>query len=65
MAPEFSQNTMRITPWATHGQVPSARSQKDVMLAANGGHMGPKRIPKSLFLASGFVNFWVFFHIHF
>ena len=33
---------MQITPWATHVQVPSARSQKDVTLAANGGHMGPK-----------------------
>ena len=28
MAPEFIRNTMQIIPWATHGQVPSARSQK-------------------------------------
>ena len=42
MAPDFSQNTMQITPWATHVQVPCARSQKNVTLAANGGHMDPK-----------------------
>ena len=43
MATEISQNTMHITPWATHWQVKSVRSQKDVMLAASWGHMGPKR----------------------
>ena len=35
-----------ITFWVIHGQVPSARLQKDVMLAADGGHMGPKEGPQ-------------------
>ena len=55
--PNSATNTMRITPWATHGQVPSARSQKDVTLAANGGHMDPKRDPKSVFFGIRFCQF--------
>ena len=57
MAPEISLNTMQITPWATHGQVASARSQTYMTLAANvcvcvcvckggGGHMGLKTQPQ-------------------
>ena len=34
---------MQIIVWVTYGQIPSAMSQTDVMLSANGGHMGPKR----------------------
>ena len=46
MLTEFTKNAMQITPRATHGQVPSARSQKDIMLAANWGHMRPNRGPQ-------------------
>jgi hypothetical protein len=48
---------MHITPWATHGQVPSARSQKDGTLAANWGHMGPNRGPKIIVFGIGFRHF--------
>ena len=44
MAPKRHPNSakiLQITPWAAHVQVPSARSQNDAILAANGGHMGP------------------------
>ena len=61
MAPEFNKNTKLITPWPTHGQVPSARSQKDVMLAANRKHiMGPKRGPQAFVLG---IRFWQFLDI--
>ena len=57
MAPEFNQNTMQIQFWATHGQVPSARSQKDVMLAANWQYMGPKRDYQIIIFGIRFYQF--------
>ena len=56
MAFDFSQNTMQIISWAAHGQIPSAMSQKDAMT----GTWVRNMVPKSLFLATGFVNLRVF-----
>jgi hypothetical protein len=55
--PNAAKMPWGITPWATHGQVPSARSQKDVALAANGGHMGTKRGPKIVVFGIRFCHF--------
>ena len=65
MARELSHQIMQIIPWATHVQVPSARSQKVFMLAATGGHMGPKRGPRIVVFGIGFCQFLSIFRTQF
>ena len=61
MVSNFNQHIVQSTPWATHGQVPSARSQKNVMLAANGGHMGLKRGSQIVVFGIRFCEFLFIF----
>ena len=61
----FENENMQITSWATHDEVPSARSQQVVMLAANGRHLGPKPGLRIIVLSCLFCNFLGMFEFSF
>ena len=61
MAPKSSPNIIQITAWDIHGQVRSARLQKDVSLVADGEAHGFPKGPLIIVFGIRFCHFLEFF----